>query len=134
MYYKASGTAIADGYANVDIVSFENTYIIKYQYKVDVGHYVKIPFTNKKVLIGDTYKGGQSFKVDKKLLTEKYVREHGTIEIKGLLLNKISENIFRFEKGIANGNIIFSFDGLDPVEIDKVHVNIWGISTEFTCQ
>ena len=60
-----------------------------------------------------------------------FVKNAGDMEIKGIKFKKLGTGHYKFDKSPASGEIHFSFDGQDPVEVDKVYASAFGFSGEF---
>jgi len=117
--------AVKSGHADVTIRQVGAVYDVSYRAKVKV----------KKFLFSKTFEHTGSIRVPRSQLSESFLKcsESNTFNIKGMTFKKANPDSRRFVygNGVVSGEILLSYDNLDPVEIECVVVHFMGFKAVF---
>lgn len=121
MFYKASGPGVYDGGVEVGI---DPSGRIAYDLKIRFGKMTRVKILGRtfEEFVGYTMAYSGSKQIDFEFLKEAYLQNVQTFELAGASFQKTHPFRFEFEAGIVRGAVHVTFDGIDPVDVQRVEI------------
>lgn len=122
MQFKVSGPGLVyGGHAKMNLNQVEDCYLVDYSIAILLGRKIFGRFVGKTL----SYSG--QLRVPSTMFSEANLKICSDLAFNGMKLTKVSQEansaLFLFSKSDVSGQIYFTFDGLDPVEIQRIDID-----------
>lgn len=120
MRYKITQGPVYDGHVDLDVRPIGDVCQIAWKLKARIGTKVWGRF------IGKTVRKDGNLRIDRKILSESFMKKTSSFSCMGAEFTKKTDTCFSFNKKGIGGKICIGYDGLDPIEINKVEIDFLG--------
>lgn len=121
MFYKAAGPGVYDGGAHVTLNPDGR---IDYDLSVRVGTMASVKVLGRKYekFIGHrvSYQGIVNVPVE--MLSEAWLQQNVSANVGKVTFTKMDQSRWTFDGGPVSGSIYLAFDGIDPVQVERVEI------------
>lgn len=131
MQYKVSGPTIVDGHANVNITPHpDNTCQIDYTFTARIGTLISKKVFGRRFeqFIGHTANYSGAVNVPNEMISEAWLKQNSQASFGKVKMVKVADDKWELSAGPVGGSVHLAFDGIDPVVIHALDLNVAGVS------